>query len=551
MKFFMIFDDSKIKQILIDENYVEAKDMEKAEEYAKEHRGSITEYLLEEDLLSRAILGQAIAESFGVPFSDLNANPPKKEQVLLIPENIAKKSRVIVCDQKENELIVSTDNPAQTDLKNILSRLFPNKKIIVSFAMPDEIDSLFANYHQGLGSSFAKIMESKGKVAPEIIDQIIEDALLLKASDIHCEPEEKSVIIRFRIDGVLHEAGEIPKEFYENIVNRLKVLAKLRIDEHFSAQDGAIRYSSSSHIAPIDLRISIVPTIDGEKIVMRILSSYVRNLTLTDIGLSEKLQEQIIKSAKKPFGMILVTGPTGSGKTTTLYSIIKLINTKSTNITTIEDPVEYKIQGVNQIQTNVQTNLTFAKGLRAVMRQDPNVIFVGEIRDIETADIAVNAALTGHLLLSTFHANNAATAIPRFIDMGVEPFLVGSTLELIIAQRLVRRICDSCKESYVVSKTDLKKFPKEISDKFEPEDVLYRGKGCESCSNTGFKGRVGVFEFLNSSPELQDLIAKSPSTKDVATLIKSQGFVSMLEDGIEKAKAGATTIEEVLRVVGT
>lgn len=546
----MLFDDSKIKQILLAGNYVEAKDIEKAEEYAKEHRGSITEYLYGENLLTREILGQAIAESFDVSYSDLNKKPPEKEQVLLIPEDIAKKHRAVVFARKKSEVAISTDNPAQADLNTALQPLFPDKKIVISFSMPEDIDAVFANYHQGLEASFAKIAETKGKAAPEIIDQILEDALLLKASDIHCEPEEKRVVIRFRIDGVLHDAGEMPREYYENIINRLKVQAKLRIDEHFTAQDGAIRYSSPSHADPVDLRISVVPTLDGEKIAIRILSSYVRDLALADIGLSEKLQEQIMRSAKKPFGMILVTGPTGSGKTTTLYSIIKIINTRNTNITTIEDPVEYKIQGVNQIQTNIQTNLTFAKGLRAVMRQDPNIIFVGEIRDLETADIAVNAALTGHLLLSTFHANNAATAIPRFIDMGVEPFLVGSTLELVIAQRLVRRICDSCKESYTLTKTDLNKFPKEVADLFEAGATLYKGEGCESCSRTGFKGRIGVFEFLNTSPELQDLIAKNPSTKDVLTLIRNQGFISMFDDGIDKVKTGLTTIEEVLRVIG-
>lgn len=546
----MIFDDSKIKQILLSGNYVEPKDIEKAEEYAKEHRGSIIDYLLSEELLSRELLGQSIAESFGVSYSDLNKKRPTTEQVLLIPEDIAKKFRVVVFAQKKTEIVISTDNPSQTDLQMALQSIFLNKKIVVTFSMPEDLDAVFANYHQGLEASFAKIVESKGKAAPEIIDQILEDALLLKASDIHCEPEEKTVVIRFRIDGVLHDAGEMPKEYYDNIVNRLKVQAKLRIDEHFSTQDGAIRYSSPSHTDPVDLRISIVPTLDGEKVAIRILSSYVRDLALTDIGLSEKLQEQILKSAKKPFGMILVTGPTGSGKTTTLYSIIKIINTRGTNITTIEDPVEYKIQGVNQIQTNIQTNLTFAKGLRAVMRQDPNIIFVGEIRDLETADIAVNAALTGHLLLSTFHANNAATAIPRFIDMGVEPFLVGSTLELIIAQRLVRRICDSCKTSYTLTKTDLRKFSKEVANLFEEGATLYMGKGCESCSHTGYKGRIGVFEYINTSPELQDLIAKTPATKDVMTLLKSQGFSSMFDDGIEKVKTGITTIEEVLRVVG-
>lgn len=382
------------------------------------------------------------------------------------------------------------------------------------------------------------------------MDQIFEDALLLKTSDIHCEPQEKKVVVRFRIDGVLHDAGELPKEYYENIVNRLKVQAKLRIDEHFSAQDGAIRYTSVNYPHPVDLRVSIVPTLDGEKIAIRILSSYVRDLTLSDIGLSKELQQQIIKSSKKPFGMILVTGPTGSGKTTTLYSLIKILNTQKINITTIEDPVEYKIQGINQIQVNTQANLTFAKGLRAISRQDPNVVLVGEIRDLETADIAVNAALTGHLLLSTFHANNAATAIPRFIDMGVEPFLVGSTLELIIAQRLVRRVCDSCKISDVYTKAKIDKFGKDVSAYFVGKTfTFYKGKGCDACSHTGYRGRIGVFEFLTTSTELQDLIAKNPSTKDVTELVRSQGFQSMFEDGVEKVKDGNTTLEELLRVV--
>lgn len=434
-------------------------------------------------------------------------------------------------------MVVATDDPLNKDLRKEIETIFLNKKIKITFSLSNEIDTVFANYQQALKTKFSKIIESKGRIAPEILDQIFEDALLLKASDIHCEPQEKKVIVRFRIDGILHDAGEIPNEYYGSIVNRLKVQSRLRIDEHFSAQDGAIRYTPKDNAQPVDLRVSIVPTLDGEKIAIRVLSSYVRDLTLGNIGLSKELQEQIIKSANKPFGMILVTGPTGSGKTTTLYSIIKIINTQKINITTIEDPVEYKMAGVNQIQVNPQTNLTFAKGLRAVARQDPNVIFVGEIRDLETADIAVNASLTGHLLFSTFHANNAATAIPRFIDMGIEPFLAGSTIELIIAQRLVRRICDSCKVSDVYSKSKIDKLGTEVSQYLKGKSfTFYKGKGCESCSHTGFKGRVGIFEFIKISPELQDLIIKRPSTKEVLTLIKSQGFQSMFEDGVKKLK---------------
>lgn len=547
----MKFTEDQITKILLSGNYITNEDIKKASDYTEEHRGTTINYLISEGLINNDIIGQAIAESFGLPYSNLKIKEPPKDQVLLISEEKAKELRAVVFDLNETEITIATDTPENPNLGTELEKIFPNKQIKISFAMPEEIEETFVNYSQNLKTKFSQIIESKGRIAPEILDQIFEDALVLKTSDIHCEPEEKRVVIRFRIDGILHDAGEIPKEYYENIVNRLKVQAKLRIDEHMSAQDGAIRFVSKNYDSPIDLRVSIVPTLDGEKIAIRVLSSYVRDLTLNDVGLSKDLQDEILKSSRKPFGMILVTGPTGSGKTTTLYSIIKIINTKRTNITTIEDPVEYKIAGVNQIQVNPQTNLTFAKGLRAITRQDPNIILVGEIRDLETADIAVNAALTGHLLLSTFHANNATTAIPRFVDMGVEPFLVGSTLELIIAQRLVRRICDSCKVGEDISKSKIEtRFGKEVGKFFsEKSYTFYKGKGCSSCSNTGFKGRIGIFEFLKISPELQDLISKNPSTKEIFNLAKTQGFKTMFEDGVDKVKNGTTTLEELLRVI--
>jgi type II secretory ATPase GspE/PulE/Tfp pilus assembly ATPase PilB-like protein len=545
----MKFKDSTIKGILLEGSYVSNEDIEKAEKYASTHGTSFTEYLLNEELINKDILGQALAESFSIPYSNIRVNAPTQEQILLIPEDKAKKFHIIFVSEDKEGVIIATDDPAQEGLSAELKQLFPDKKVKISFALEEDIESFFTVYTKGLETEFARIIENKGQIAPEIVDQIFEDALLLRVSDIHFEPQERETIVRFRIDGVLQEAGRIPKQYYDNILNRIKVQAKLRIDEHFSPQDGAIRFSHNEEDHKVDLRVSIVPTLNGEKIVIRILSSYVRDLTLTNIGLSEDLQKQILVSSKKPFGMILVTGPTGSGKTTTLYSLIKNLNTKQVNITTIEDPVEYKIEGINQIQTNSQTKLTFAQGLRSIARQDPDVIFVGEIRDGETADIAVNAALTGHLLLSSFHANNAATAIPRFIDMGIEPFLLGSTLELIIAQRLVRKVCDSCKFGYSMIKTDLNTYDPEVIQYLNKTQNLYKGKGCPVCSHTGYNGRIGVFEYIHMSPELQDLISKSPSTKEVNELVKKQGFKTMFEDGIEKVKLGVTTIDELLRVV--
>ena len=387
-------------------------------------------------------------------------------------------------------------------------------------------------------------------MAPEIIDEIFADAIGMNASDVHFEPQGEEVIIRFRIDGVLMEAGRIPKEFYENILNRIKVQAHMPIDEHFAAQDGAIRYVKEDN--HVDMRVSIVPTLDGEKVVIRVLSQYVKGLNLKDLGLSEKHEQMFIAASNKPFGMIIVSGPTGSGKSTSLYALLKFLNSSEINITSIEDPVEYRLTGVNQIQVNPQTNLTFAKGLKSIVRQDPDVILVGEIRDTETAEIAVNAALSGHLLFSTFHANDAPTTIPRLLDMGIEPFLLSSTLELVIAQRLVRRICENCRLSYTIELDQLQKdFPLVNIEKYfgkEDDITLYKGKGCPNCHGTGFKGRIAIFEFVEISPKIEDLMLKHPSTQEIWELARSEGAVCLFEDGLDKVKSGVTTLDELLRM---
>jgi type II secretory ATPase GspE/PulE/Tfp pilus assembly ATPase PilB-like protein len=357
------------------------------------------------------------------------------------------------------------------------------------------------------------------------------------------------VVVRFRVDGVLHEAGRIPKEYYEGVVNRMKIASNMHIDEHFMAQDGAIRYDTGNGNT-MDIRVSIVPIVDGEKIVLRLLSEYVRSLTLADLGFSEVHRAVLERASHKPFGMILTTGPTGSGKSTTLYALLKLRNHPDVNISTIEDPVEYKVPGINHIQVNTETNLTFANGLRALMRQDPNIILVGEIRDGETASIAVNAALTGHLLFSTLHANDAVTSVPRLLEMGVEPFLLASTLEVVIAQRLVRRICPSCRYSYSVSAAEIPKLFPHSAKFFESKKgiLLYKGKGCEACGGIGYSGRIGIYELLIITPEIEELIVKRCSSAEIEKLARSKGMRSLFEDGFDKMLAGATTLEELLRV---
>lgn len=544
----MKFDDKTIREILIKGNYVTEEDVKKSEDLGKSHHASFIEYLLQENLITKDLLGQAIAESFNVPYADLNSTIPAPEQVHKIPEEIAKKYRAVIFAEEKDKVVITTDDPKNKNLLPELEKLLTGKKISIAYSLSEDIDAVFVYYQKPLETRFSVIIEKKERVAPELLEEIFDDAIVFHSSDIHFEPFLKDVLVRFRVDGVLHEAGRIPKEYYENILNRIKVQSGMRIDEHFAAQDGSLRYIKDN--VTVDMRTSVVPTVEGEKVVLRVLSAYVQGFSLGDLGLSPAHQELLAQAAGKPFGMILVAGPTGSGKTTTLYALLKIVNSPDVNITTIEDPVEYKMIGVNQIQVNPQTNLTFAKGLRSIVRQDPDIILVGEIRDNETAEIAVNAALTGHLLYSTFHANDAATAIPRLLDMGIEPFLLASTLEVIVAQRLVRKICDHCRYGVTKSSREFDTLqPKAALSYLKGKSItLYKGKKCEACGHTGYKGRTAIFEFIRITPEMQNLILRSPSTREIWELARKEGSKSLFEDGIEKVKTGMTTLEELLRV---
>lgn len=544
----MEINNEKIKSALLRGNYVTPDNIQKAEDFAQAHHTSLVEHLLSEGFVTKDLLGQAIAESLGVIYADLNSNKPSAAQVKKIPETIAKKFRAVLFAEQENNVTITTDDPRQKDLPAELARMFPEQKITIAYSLPEDIDGVFIQYQKPLETRFSKIIENKGRIAPEFLEEIFDDALVYRASDIHFEPRREDALVRFRVDGVLHEAGRIPKEHYENILNRIKVQSGLRIDEHFAAQDGSLRYEKNGTV--IDLRTSIVPTVEGEKVVLRLLASYVQGFSLSDLGLSVSHQQLLESAAQKPFGMILVVGPTGSGKTTTLYALLKIVNNPDVNITTIEDPVEYKVRNINQIQVNPQTNLTFAKGLRSIVRQDPDIILVGEIRDEETAQIAVNAALTGHLLYSTLHANDAATAIPRLLDMGVEPFLLASTLNVVVAQRLVRKICDNCRHSVTRSPASLKTPQLASIASYFPQKpfTLFEGKKCEECGHTGYKGRTAIFEFIHVTPEMQNLILRAPSTQEIWHLTRREGSITLFEDGMEKVKTGVTTLEELVRI---
>lgn len=540
-------DITKLKAILLKESYISEEDSAVAEKNAQDSREYL-DHLIKQDVLTPSLIGQALAEAYKLPFADFSTNVPSKAHVQLIPEDLAREQHLVVADEDDATVQVATDQPEKIDPPKITA-VFKGRKVRLAYTLPEYIDSAFELYEQPLATRFSKIIENSSRVAPEIVDEIIKDALSFKASDIHFEPRGDTVTVRFRVDGTLREAGMVPMVYYDNVLNRIKVESGMRIDEHMTAQDGSMQRHGDG--LQVDLRVSLVPTVEGEKVVMRVLGSYVAGFSYTDVGFDQKHSEVIERNIAKPFGMILTVGPTGSGKTTTLYSLLKLLNKPDINITTIEDPVEYKMAGTNQIQVQENGNITFAKGLRAIVRQDPDVILVGEIRDQETAEISVNAALTGHLLLSSFHANDAATAIPRLLDMGIEPFLLSSTLEIVVAQRLARRICSQCRYSLPIAEAvkTVKLLGIKWEDYFAKNDTVYAGKGCSACGDSGYKGRVALFEIIEVTPEMQELMLTSPSNLQIEALARKQGSKPMFDDGIDKVKLGITTIGEVVRVV--
>lgn len=536
-----------IKTILTKGGYVSDEVIAEAEKYIAENGGSIESYLFSRDIISSNILGQAVAEYYGLRYANIDAHPVTKELLELIPEEVARKYRFVIKNKSDKSVTLVTDSTKPEVPEEIRSSI-ATSRFIVEYALPESIDQALLGYRDELSGRINALLEQKKGNVSSVISDIIADALLLSVSDVHFEPRKEETLVRFRIDGVLHEVGRISNEYYETLLNRVKVLANLRIDEHGLPQDGAIRYEVDGKEA--DLRISIVPLMDGEKIVIRILSHYVRNLGLGDLGLSAQDQALVEKAAREPFGMIITVGPTGSGKTTTLYALVQSLNSKRINVTTIEDPVEYRIPGVNQIQVNTQTGLTFGKGLRSIVRQDPNVILVGEIRDLETAEISVNAGMTGHLVLSTFHANTATSAIPRMLNMGIESFLLGSTLKLIVAQRLVRKVCQSCRHSKEYTVSDMALSYPGIEKYFDIKKVtLYEGAGCTTCSGTGYKGRVGVYEVLPVSNNLQEAINQGATELELRKIAHKEGIRTLFENGIEKVKSGETTLAELTRVI--
>ena len=518
---------------------------------------SLQEAAIEKNVISDDKLGMLIAGFLKVPFASLSKISIPEHIFRIIPERLARKYKVIAFGRDATGIKLAMTNPKETQLVEMIVKK-TGQKVIPYYATERDIDNAMQLYKKNLQDLFDELLQNEittkiiADDAPivKMIELLITRAYQDKASDIHIEPQEKNILIRFRLDGILHDVLSLDKRHQDRIVTRIKILSKLRTDEHLSPQDGKMRIQVDDE--NLDIRTSIIPIADGEKVVLRLLASHFRQFSLQDLGMNESDLKKTTNAINKAYGMILSTGPTGSGKTTTIYSILKILNTRQKNITTIEDPVEYRIKAVNQIQVNAKTKLTFANGLRSILRQDPDIIFVGEIRDSETAGIAVNAALTGHLVLSTIHTTNAATALPRLIDMEVEPFLVASTVDIIIAQRLVRKICESCKFKTTVKRSDfIKNFPEKSITKYfgSQENIkIMQGEGCKVCHYTGYSGRIGIFEVIEITNKIRKLITEKNDSDIINKEAIEEGMTTMLEDGLEKVGKGITTIKEVLRV---
>lgn len=509
--------------------------------------------------ISEVDISKAVADSLGIPFIDLSDYLIDAEVVKLIPESTAKKYMVVPLFKIGDSLTIAMADPrdiAAIDEIRLKSKMNAIDPVLSTQEM---IQKVIDQYYGAIGTAEEivkglteeKLDEKlKGKknlaeIAEEapvikLVNLIIIQAVKDKASDIHIEPGETNVLIRYRIDGILHKIQEMPKYLQSALSSRVKVMAKMDIAENRNPQDGRIQLKIEGK--DLDLRVSSFPTVNGENLVLRILDKSSVLLGLSELGFSANDLKNFEKLIHRPNGIILVTGPTGSGKTTTLYSAISVINSTEKNIITIEDPVEYEIPLIRQTQVNPKAGLTFANGLRSILRQDPDIIMVGEIRDKETAEIAIQASLTGHLVFSTLHTNDAASALTRLIDMGIEPFLIASSVIGILAQRLVRMICPKCKEKYVASSEILKDLG--IHESLE----LYRGKGCMNCKNSGFSGRIGIFEFIVVNDEIKNLVAAKASAAEIKRRAINHGMRTLYDDGIEKVKKGITTAEEVLRV---
>jgi type IV pilus assembly protein PilB len=558
----------KVLKTLIQSRQIKEKDIDGAILLQKRKGISLDKALIEKGLISEQDLLVLLVRELNIPFINLGKytiDPALKE---VVPEKIARQYKIVPLSALENTVTVALSDPLNIflidDLKNITGR---NIEVVMSTSA-DIAKAMDAYYGVPKSASVAEISKDIDSEEFEIVSEhevqenidsaldesekapiirmvnlLIREALRQRASDIHVEPVIEGMRVRYRIDGILRDILNIPKQNQNAVVVRIKIMSRIDITATHVPQDGRFKLKVGGK--EVDFRVSLLPTTYGQKVVMRVLDRENLSVGLGGLGFNEKSLKLMEEGIRRPFGMVLVTGPTGSGKSTTLYSIVNELNTVDRNIVTVEDPVEYVVDGLTQIHTHAEIGLTFAEGLRAILRQSPDVVMVGEIRDNETADVAIKASLTGQLVLSTLHTNDAAGALTRLVDMGVEPFLVASSLILVSAQRLCRRICDQCKVEKDISKDVLKRLPMEI----KADTVFYEGKGCEHCHHTGYRGRMGITEILEVDDTVRDMLLSGKSSDDIkAYARRTNGMTTLWDDAIEKCFSGLTTLEEVLRI---
>lgn len=591
----MNIDQTKIIEALKKRN-ISDKEIDHLIEESSENNIPIQDVIAAKHILSDESLGRLIAEIIGFPYINLSQTEIAGEVLEVISENIALKQGVITfqIDEKTGKIKIATVNPFDLEMIHDIEKK-TGREAEVFFTTQQNIKNVIGKYHQELRHIFLNLLpehlkmsgmkdatvgkkKKKGKKSAdddldeeipivEIFDAIMLHAFRHHASDIHIEANSETTVVRYRIDGVLHQIVAYPKIVHEPLITRCKILAGLRIDETRAAQDGRIATKLDND--SVAFRVSILPTHFGEKVVMRLLVDIQESIDLIESGLDEKDYKKVINNASKPYGMMIVTGPTGSGKTTTLYNIIKLLNSEEINISTIEDPIEYGIEGINQVQVNHATNLSFANGLRALLRQDPDSILVGEMRDTETAQIGIEASMTGHMVYTTLHANSAAIGIPRLVEMGIEPFLLTAAINCLIAQRLVRKLCPHCLSSrsfstetlnHIFKQRNIPSIVKKImSENFSEEElvefgineefIFYKANGCKSCGYTGYKGRIGIYEVLETNDPIKLDIINGVTSDELENTAVKTGMSTMLENGIKKALSGITSLEEIIRVI--
>ncbi len=568
--------EQTLRRVLAETKVLTPDQLEQAATEAHRRHVNLADVLIGHNFVTEPVLYETLASGLKLPFVDLTSQNIRRDILTLLPEPIIQAHNVVLFDKSDGQVklaMVDQDDLEMIDFVEKKTGLRP----VIYLTTPSSIKAALQQYRKSLRTDFevptapvhdenasAKDLQELARDIPvvKLVNNILEYAIFESASDIHIEPTEQETLVRYRVDGVLKQVMKLPKNVHAGVVARIKILSNLKIDEHRLPQDGRFKVKTDEY--QVAFRVSILPVYDGEKLVLRLLNESAQVLTLEQLGFQPSVLEIVQGNIKKPHGQIFVSGPTGSGKTTTLYTILSILNTPAVNVSTIEDPIEYRMPGVNQTQVNPKIGMTFAAGLRSLLRQDPNIIMVGEIRDQETAEISAHAALTGHLVLSTIHTNDAVTVLPRLTEMGVPAFLIASTTNLIMAQRLVRKICRNCIESFNLSQRALEELSKQINVTYlletlvrggailrgqKVEDLLfYRGRGCSQCGQEGYKGRVGIYEAFEMDDELARVILENGTADDLRKLATQKGMLTMIQDGFLKAKSGVTTIEEVLRV---